>query len=187
MIQRLFLEPARAEHQEALISLLASVIPDCAVQTVWDVPWRWPDYWIVRSDTAVVGTGALYPIDEHRCELRGLAVDAAFRGQGIARCIVHHLLGVARAKGLDMLCVTRRPDFFESLDFVKTHPFWLDLEPSRRPRGATATDRQAMIAWHRPVPRWSPHSIERSEGSKTESRPDNVIALHALSHHGKSR
>lgn len=133
MMKTYSMEPARFGHVPQLVNLLASTVPDCSPQTVWDIPWSWPDYWVICAKERVIATGALRYIDEGRCELRGLAVHADFRGRGLARLMVRHLQEVAEEREHEMLCVTRSPEFFRRLGFSPTHPFWLDLEPARWP------------------------------------------------------
>lgn len=149
VMEALRLERARFGHVPQIVALLASAVPDCSPQTVWDIPWSWPDYWVVSSGGQVVAAAALRSLDDERCELRGLAVDPRSRGRGLARLLVHRLRDLARERGHDMLCVTRSPEFFRRLGFLPTHPFWLDLEPARWPRDGRI-DRVPMIASQRP-------------------------------------
>ena len=139
-------EPARHTDLNGLVSLLASSTPDCASQTVWDLPWQWPNYRVVRKHDNVVAAASLTPVADQRSEIRGLAVDPRFRGKGLARQLVSSLVDAAAERGHETVCVTTSPDFFGRLGFARVHPFWLDLQPARRPLGECAGDRVTMIA-----------------------------------------
>lgn len=140
------IEPARVTDLSRLVALLAASTPDCASQTVWDLPWQWPNYRVVREAEVVVASGALTPLGDGRSEIRGLAVAPEFRGRGLARRLVDDLVDGAVNRGHEAVCVTRNPEFFGRLGFTRVHPFWLELQPARRPLGEPAADRVAMIA-----------------------------------------
>jgi N-acetylglutamate synthase-like GNAT family acetyltransferase len=152
----LTLRAARLDDRVPLISLLSSVVPHCSEQTVWDVPWSWPEYWVMQTaEGTLAAAGSLKRLDAQRCELRGLVVHADWRGRGLAGAIVRHLLSVAARADYDTVCVTRQPEFFRRFGFSDTHPFWLDLEPSRHPRDKGSPRRVPMLA-QRPSQRGNP-------------------------------
>jgi len=128
-----YLRKARPQDVRPLISMLAEAVPDCSPQTVWAVPWMWPDYQIIHTaDGTPVAAGALVDVDASTSELRGLVVSRAARGQGLASLMVSHLVEQARLDGRRMVCVTKCPDFFEKLGFRHTAPRWLEQDPHRR-------------------------------------------------------
>lgn len=131
--------PARSTDIQSLIRLAGANVPQVAANTVWEIPWTWKHYRVVRdSANQVIGAGALLPLDNRLAEIRGLVVDDMRRSSGIATKIVEHLLGYANKKGVDAVCVTRRPKFFRKFGFQESSPAWLNLRlsPVRSSRSA---------------------------------------------------
>jgi len=127
------LRHATPHDVRALIALLAEAVPDCSPQTVWSVPWTWPDYRLVYDARgALAAAGALVEFDASTVELRGLVVGRNHRGQGLATLLVSHLLQCAHDSGRRMVCVTKNPRFFQKLGFQHTAPRWLEHDPRRR-------------------------------------------------------
>ncbi len=138
-------EPARREDLPQLVRLIGSV-EGCAPATVWSVPWDVDDYWVIRDGPEVVAAGALQPVgDEGRqAEIRGLAVDPRYRGYGLASRLVQHLCALGSRAGLDVVCITRKPRFFERQGFALTRSDW--LPPYRvDPEHAGDTPRVALV------------------------------------------
>lgn len=52
-----------------------------------------------RRGGVLVGVGALKPLDDRHAELKSMHTLEAFRGRGVGRAIVDHLLGLAAANG----------------------------------------------------------------------------------------
>ena len=118
---------------------LAEAVPHCCPQTVWSVPWTWPQYRLVYDAQATLAAaGALAPLDGGTVELRGLVVGRRHLGQGLATLLVSHLLQ----------CVTKNPRLFQNLGFQPTAPRWLDHDPRRRLGfgGHTPSPRVAMAS-----------------------------------------
>ena len=59
---------------------------------------------LAAFDGAVVGCGALRPLDERTAEIKRMFVRRAARRQGVARAILAHLLVDARASGTGGQC-----------------------------------------------------------------------------------
>ncbi|MGE5127407.1 MAG: arsenic resistance N-acetyltransferase ArsN2 [Betaproteobacteria bacterium] len=102
-------EPARPHDlPEALALLGRSQLPE------QDVAERWGHYFVVREDDGrVVGVGGLEVHGEYGL-LRSVAVDADYRGQGIAGALVGAALERARVLGLRAvyLLTTSARDYF---------------------------------------------------------------------------
>ncbi len=130
------IEPARPGDLASLIQLVGSA-DGCSPATVWSLPWDLGHYWLIRSGTQVIAAGSLQSVgDGVRAEIRGLAVAPAAQGRGLATRMVRHLCELAGRAGLSVVCVTRKPRFFERQGFAVTEADW--LPPSRRDVGHSA-------------------------------------------------
>lgn len=132
---------ARPSDVSALVALLGASVPDCTPQTVWELPWTWHHYRVVRTaGGAIAGAASSRPIAKGRAEIRGLTVAPTWRNHGIARALVRDLIEDAERNDMDVVCVTRSPDLFAKFGFHETPPTWLDhhrrstwtSEPSER-------------------------------------------------------
>ncbi|MEQ8475545.1 GNAT family N-acetyltransferase [Fulvivirga sp.] len=75
---------------------------------------------LVWSDSKAIGTGRLYPVNDHLAEIARIAVVEEYRGAGIAKSIIQKLESLAKDKGLKELTLwphERLKSFYESLDF----------------------------------------------------------------------
>jgi putative acetyltransferase len=92
-------------------------------------------FWSAWVDAELAGIGALKEFDgpggERRGELKSMRVDDRFRGTGVGRAILRHLVAEARSRGLRSLWLeTGSPEDFvparrlyESEGFVVCAPF----------------------------------------------------------------
>jgi putative acetyltransferase len=66
---------------------------------------RHPDitFFTARIGEEVAGIGALKRLDAHRGELKSMRVDDRFRGAGVGRALLDHIVDAARADGLTSL------------------------------------------------------------------------------------
>lgn len=120
-------EPAAFADVRALIELLGESVPAVSPGTVWEIPWTWQHYRVVRdSFGSLAGAGSLRPLDERRAEIRGLVAAPEWRGAGVASALMDSLLQWARERELDVVCVTRKPEFFRRFGFTETTPSWVD-------------------------------------------------------------
>ena len=82
-----------------------------------------PDFRVLAAEDgapAILGFGALRRYSPRLAEIRSLVVDDGRRGRGLGRRLVGHLLDEARREGLRRVFVlTRAPDFFERLGFLR--------------------------------------------------------------------
>lgn len=60
-------------------------------------------FWSAWIDDELAGCGALQTLDAERGEIKSMRVADRFRGTGIGRAILEHLLGEARARGMRSL------------------------------------------------------------------------------------
>ncbi len=94
---------------------------------------RRPDvtFWSAWSGEVIAGCGALKRLDARRGEIKSMRVADAFLGQGVGRAMLEHLLGEARALGLQSLWLetgsaeafTPALRLYESAGFVRCPPF----------------------------------------------------------------
>ncbi|MCI3224813.1 amino-acid N-acetyltransferase [Streptomyces sp. NP-1717] len=80
------------------------------------------EFWVAErdADATVVGCGALHVMWEDLAEVRTLAVDPRFRGDGIGRHVLDKLLQTARWLGVRrVFCLTFEVDFFIKHGFVE--------------------------------------------------------------------
>lgn len=145
----------RARHHELseLVEVLGGAVPDCLPETVWQLPWSWPHYILVRDERGeIVATGSLQPVDARRAEIRGLYVAPSARGKGVAKVLVRLLQGDARRQGREVVCVTKKPGFFRRLGFHATPSTWLDSQ--RRAVPTDGPQRVGMKAPPQSRPSW---------------------------------
>lgn len=141
------IEDAVAADAPDLMRLLESCKPDTSSQTIWDLPWTWSEYRIVRDEAGrPIAAGALSELDTYRFEIRGLAVAHNARGRGLASALVADLLDRADRGSVETVCMTRRPSFFRRFGFECTEPMWL---PERRWIAAPAPEASPRVAMHR--------------------------------------
>jgi amino-acid N-acetyltransferase len=77
------------------------------------------DDWIVaRKHQKVIGCGSLIFYSPLYTEVRSLAVLDRYKGQGVGKALVHHLMRKARERGVRRLfALTRAVPFFEGIGF----------------------------------------------------------------------
>ena len=88
-------------------------------------------FWSAWIDGELAGIAALKSIDAERGELKSMRVDDRFRGSGVGRALLRHLIAEARRRGMTSLWLeTGSPaDFvpaqrlYESEGFTRCGPF----------------------------------------------------------------
>jgi len=88
-------------------------------------------FWSAWIDGELAGIAALKSIDAERGELKSMRVDDRFRGSGVGRALLRHLVAEARLRGMTSLWLeTGSPDDFvpaqrlyESEGFTRCGPF----------------------------------------------------------------
>ena len=88
-------------------------------------------FWSAWIGAELAGIGALKRIDGERGELKSMRVDDRFRGSGVGRAILRHIVAEARARGMTSLWLeTGSPEDFvpaqrlyESEGFIRCGPF----------------------------------------------------------------
>ncbi len=95
---------------------------------------RQPDisFWSVWSDgDELMGCGALKALDANHGEIKSMRTREAFRGQGVARAVLTHILDTARQRGYERLSLETgaQPGFepavrlYEGFGFTRCGPF----------------------------------------------------------------
>lgn len=133
-------ERARQEDLEQLKELLSEAVPDCAPQTVWELPWSWQHYHVIRDVRGnIVATGALLPRRDGKMELRGITVHPRFRGFGLAAGMISHLIERARKSGCALICITSKDELFARFGFQQVPSMscfeWHRMRPERPSTG----------------------------------------------------
>ena len=88
-------------------------------------------FWSAWIDGELAGIGALKRLDAARGELKSMRVDDRFRGMGVGRAILRHIIRDARERGLTSLWLETgtTDDFaparrlYESEGFAQCEPF----------------------------------------------------------------
>ncbi|WP_426320873.1 GNAT family N-acetyltransferase [Microbacterium sp. E-13] len=87
--------------------------------------------WSAWVDGQLAGVGALKTIDADRGEIKSMRVDDRFRGAGVGRALLRHIVGEARDRGMSSLWLetgttddfTPAQRLYESEGFVVCGPF----------------------------------------------------------------
>lgn len=87
--------------------------------------------WSAWIDDELAGVGALKALDAHRGEIKSMRVDDRFRGAGVGRALLRHIVDDARRRGMSSLWLETgtTEDFapaqrlYESEGFVRCGPF----------------------------------------------------------------
>lgn len=78
------------------------------------------EFWVAKDGDKVVATGALKIFWKDLAEIRSLAVDEGYRGQGLGRALVYACFKEAMELGVKKVFVlTNSPEYFSHLGF---HP-----------------------------------------------------------------
>ena len=91
-VDRASLRSAERADLNDLVALLGAAVPQCLPETVWQLPWAWSTYVVVRDGDRLVAAGSLQRVDERRAEIRGLVVAPSHQGNGLASAVVEELL-----------------------------------------------------------------------------------------------
>lgn len=88
-------------------------------------------FWSAWSGAELAGIGALKRLDEQRGELKSMRVDDRFRGTGVGRALLRHIVEEARGRGMTSLWLETGSTaeflpakrLYESEGFVECGPF----------------------------------------------------------------
>ena len=111
--------PATPKDVERMLALMAPHVAagDLLPRTPEDVRERLHEFLLLEgngTEGRLVGVGALHRYDAEMAEIRSLAVDPGWTGQGCGRFLASGLIEKARAEGHErLIALTRRPAFFE--------------------------------------------------------------------------
>jgi N-acetylglutamate synthase-like GNAT family acetyltransferase len=137
--------PAAPADIEGMLALMAPHVAagNLLPRTPEEVRARLHEFLLLEghgTERRLVGCGALHRYDAEMAEIRSLAVDAGWTGKGYGRLLASGLIEKARSEGHDrLIALTRRPAFFESLGFARTH---LDALPEKVTRDCVLCPRR---------------------------------------------
>lgn len=60
-------------------------------------------FWSAWIDGEIAGIGALKQLDDHRAEVKSMRVHDRFRGTGVGRALLRHIVVAARERGMTSL------------------------------------------------------------------------------------
>ncbi|TNE46631.1 MAG: N-acetyltransferase [Deltaproteobacteria bacterium] len=152
------LECARHDDVPQLVRLMGSVVPDCAPHTVWELPWNWVNYHVIRDENNdIIAAGSLQDTEEGDVELRGIVVKPEWRGSGIATSLLEQLVRHAKSLNKRLVCITGKPDFFERFGFQQATYLWQHAWQRHRP-DRKPSQRVAMLCY----PQGTTHHVEQT-------------------------
>lgn len=107
--------------------------PACSVHALDVEKLRHPSisFWSAWIGDELAGIGALKALDDARGELKSMRVDDRFRGTGVGRMLLRHIMDAARERGMTSLWLetgtTREflpaQRLYESEGFAECEPF----------------------------------------------------------------
>src|SRR5215203_3707100 len=86
--------------------------------------------WLAVDDDKIAGCVALRPLDADRAEMKRLFVRPAFRGSGVGRKLVEHVMREAATVGYRRICLDTLPTMtgaialYRSLGFAEIEPYY---------------------------------------------------------------
>jgi len=102
-----------------ITGMVAAAWPNCRPTRGRDVLECLNEYEVVETGDPIVAAVAIHDLGNGSAEIRSLVVDPAWRGLGLGRLLVVRAMTRARRLGLEPVCITRCPGFFESLGFER--------------------------------------------------------------------
>jgi putative acetyltransferase len=107
--------------------------PPCSVHAMPIERLRQPDvtFWSAWHGDSLAGCGALKRLDDSHGELKSMRAHPDYRGKGVGKAILHHLIAEGQARGYARLSLeTGRPEpflparrLYESHGFAECEPF----------------------------------------------------------------
>jgi putative acetyltransferase len=101
--------------------------PPCSVHAMPVERLRQSDvtFWSAWNGNALAGCGALRHLDEGHGEIKSMRAAPDYRGRGVGKAILRHLLGEARARGYARVSLeTGRPaEFLPARRLYESHGF----------------------------------------------------------------
>jgi amino-acid N-acetyltransferase len=101
-----------------------------------EIAKRLDNWLVIIQDGQIVGCVSLVFFNDELCEVRSLAVDPSFRGQGFGHALVEAAIELGRSRGMSrVLTLTRATKLFEQVGFqrevVSNFPekVWRDCAP----------------------------------------------------------
>ncbi len=134
---RIIKDDLEGEAIRALLALHLSEMhqwsPPCSVHAMPIERLRASDvtFWSAWHDENLAGCGALKHLDEGHGEIKSMRAAPEFRGRGVGKALLAHLLNAARGRGYRRVSLeTGRPDpfmparrLYESHGFAECPPF----------------------------------------------------------------
>ena len=125
-------EATRELIERHLVGMRASSPPE-SVHALDIDSLRAPDvtFWSVWVENEIAGCGALKRLDARRGEIKSMRVADKFLGRGVGKALLQHLIGEARARGMESLWLetgsseafTPALRLYESAGFTRCDPF----------------------------------------------------------------
>ena len=125
-------EPTRSLIARHLAGMRANSPPE-SVHALGIDALRGPDmtFWSVWVADEIAGCGALKRLDAQRGEIKSMRVADKFLGRGVGRALLEHLIGEARARGMESLWLETGSSevfipalrLYESAGFKRCGPF----------------------------------------------------------------
>jgi ribosomal protein S18 acetylase RimI-like enzyme len=78
---------------------------------------------LAEVDGQIIGTGALIAEGPQTGRLVRMSVDAKFRGRGIGKALVRHLIGVARERSYTRLLTETNDDWYDAIGLYRACGF----------------------------------------------------------------
>lgn len=130
-----YVGPAFPRDADAISRLVCEATGDCLPVEERQVLARLSEFEVARTPSGqVLGCAAVHDADG-RAELCSVSVSRAWRGAGVGRCLVERAAKRAFAARQDLFCVSRSPEFFESLGFSRLPPEAVPERPGVTPGG----------------------------------------------------
>jgi GNAT superfamily N-acetyltransferase len=76
-----------------------------------------------RGESQLVGTGGFVATGDGRVEIRRMSVASGVRRQGIGATVLHHLIEIARARGVNRVVLETTDTWAEAMAFYERNGF----------------------------------------------------------------
>jgi amino-acid N-acetyltransferase len=132
------IRPPLTSEMDAILRLFESEVRagQMLPRSADEIRGRLDDWLVITLGGAVAGCVSLVFFNQELCEVRSLAVDPAYRGQGLGGRLIAAALRLAEERGMRrVLTLTRATTIFERHGFKRSHvthfpeKVWRDCAP----------------------------------------------------------